>query len=60
MWIESSYVCDHCGTENDIVVDLSGGSEQELVEDCPVCCRPHALRITVERDGDVGVHSERA
>lgn len=60
MWTESSYRCDHCGTENGLVVDLTGGAEQVLVEDCPVCCRPHELRIVVERDGAVDVRSERA
>lgn len=60
MWTEASYLCDHCGTENAVVVDLSGGSEQELVEDCPVCCSPHELTIFVERDGEVAVRSDRA
>ncbi len=60
MWTEETYQCDHCGTENSILVDPSGGPDQQLVEDCPVCCRPHQLRILIERDGEVIVRSERA
>src|SRR4051812_27395967 len=36
---ESSYICDACGEEIVIPVDLSAGETQEYVEDCPVCCR---------------------
>ena len=41
-----------------MTIDLSAGEEQEYVEDCPVCCRPHLIRVTVERDGSVSVHAE--
>ena len=31
-------------------VDAAAGGDQEYVEDCPVCCRPHVLRVRVEAD----------
>lgn len=50
---ESSYPCQSCGEEIVVPIDLSAGREQEYVEDCPVCCRPHLLFVRVERDGSV-------
>jgi hypothetical protein len=35
---QASYVCDSCGEEIVVPIDLSAGSAQEYVEDCPVCC----------------------
>ncbi len=53
---EASYVCDSCGEEIVVPIDLSAGSEQEYVEDCPVCCRPNLVHVEV---GDVQVWAER-
>ena len=51
---EASYICDACGKE----IDLSAGSTQEYVEDCPVRCRPNVIHVVVEEDGDVRVWGE--
>jgi len=56
---EASYVCDSCGEEIIVPVDLSAGTSQEYVEDCPVCCRPNVIHAEVEEDGDVRVWAER-
>lgn len=45
---EASYVCQSCGEQIVVPVDLTGGTEQEYVEDCPVCCHPHVLHVHVE------------
>jgi len=50
---EASYFCSACGEEIVVPVDLTAGEEQEYVEDCPVCCRPHLLRLSVDEDGRV-------
>jgi DNA-directed RNA polymerase subunit RPC12/RpoP len=47
---EASYVCQSCGEEIVIPVDEHAGEVQEYVEDCPVCCRPHLLRIRFDRE----------
>jgi DNA replicative helicase MCM subunit Mcm2 (Cdc46/Mcm family) len=52
---EASYVCQACGEEIVVPVDPSEGEDQDLVEDCPVCCRPMRLRVTVEPDGSVRI-----
>jgi hypothetical protein len=31
---EASYVCDSCGEEIVVPIDLSAGASQEYVEDC--------------------------
>jgi hypothetical protein len=56
---EASYVCDSCGGEIVVPIDLSAGTSQEYVEDCPVCCRPDVVHVEVEEDGDVRVWAER-
>lgn len=55
---EGSYVCDSCGEEIIIPLDGTAGADQEYVEDCPVCCRPHVIRVTFEPDGQATVRAE--
>jgi Cysteine-rich CPXCG len=52
---EASYVCESCGEEIVMPVDVSAGSAQEYVEDCPVCCCPNVIHVEVDEDGDVPV-----
>ena len=55
---EASYHCDACGEEIVVPIDLSAGSSQEYVEDCPVCCRPSVVHVEIDEDGDVRVWAE--
>lgn len=55
----STYICDSCGEEIEIPIDVSAGESQEYVEDCPVCCRPNVVHVEVEGDGEVRVWAER-
>ena len=55
---EASYVCQSCGEDIVVPIDASAGREQEYVEDCPVCCRPHVLRVMLHDDGDVSIQAE--
>ena len=54
---EASYICDACGEEIVIPVDLTAGADQEYVEDCPVCCHPNVIHLQVEPDGDVRIRA---
>ena len=51
---EGSHVCDSCGEEIVVRIDLSAGASQEYV-DCPVCCCPNIIHIEVGEDDDVRV-----
>jgi DNA-directed RNA polymerase subunit RPC12/RpoP len=55
---EASYTCTSCGEEIVLPIDLSAGSEQEYVEDCPVCCHPNLIHVEVHSKGDVKVWVE--
>ena len=55
-----AYLCPYCGEENHLGVDPSGGSRQQLVEDCPVCCSPIRFGLRIERDGDAVIESVEA
>lgn len=48
---EAMYLCDVCGEEIVIPIDPSEGEEQELTEDCPVCCHPHRIVVFASPDG---------
>jgi hypothetical protein len=50
---EAHYDCGACGEEIVVDVDPAAGRNQEYVEDCPVCCRPHVIIVQVDRDGGV-------
>ncbi len=41
----ASFQCAGCFEWVETTVDESGGSRQEYVEDCQVCCQPNVLTI---------------
>ena len=55
---EATYICNACGEEIVVPVDLSQGASQEYVEDCPVCCRPNVIHIEVDDDGNAQIWSD--
>jgi hypothetical protein len=56
---EAPASCPHCGESVRLAVDPGGGARQRYVEDCPVCCRPWAVRVEWSGDGTASVHLER-
>lgn len=61
MEIEAWFICTYCFQQNEVLVDVSGGTKQEYVEDCQVCCRPNRLHITVYPDlREADVQAEEA
>jgi hypothetical protein len=56
--VEASYFCHFCGEEIVIPVDVSAGDEQQYIEDCPVCCRPNVIRVSIDPDGKVRAWSD--
>jgi hypothetical protein len=55
---EAAYFCDACGEEIVVPIDLSAGSSQQYVEDCPVCCRPNVIHLEIDEEGGVRVWGE--
>jgi len=55
---EATYVCDSCGEEIVVPLDVSAGDRQEYVEDCPVCCHPMTLHVEIGDDGEAHVQGE--
>jgi hypothetical protein len=37
--------CPYCGEATSIGVDPGGGSFQQYIEDCEVCCNPRQLTV---------------
>ncbi len=58
--LETSRIdCPYCGEAFDIDVDCSAG-DQEYVEDCPVCCQPIEVHVSVDHEGTLlGVQALR-
>ena len=56
--VEATYVCDSCGEQIVVPVDISAGSRQDYVEDCPVCCHPMRLHVDIDPDGDARINGE--
>ena len=50
--------CPYCWEAIDLALDLSAGSAV-YTEDCPVCCQPIRVALTVAPDGDYLVDVER-
>ena len=55
---EASYICDHCGEEIVVPIDLSMGATQDYVEDCPVCCNPNVIHVSMDELGNARLTSE--
>ena len=49
---EAAYVCPTCGERIVIPLDVSGGADQQYVEDGPVCCNPNVVRVEFFADGE--------
>ena len=54
---EATYVCDSCGEEIVVPIDLAAGRSQHYVEDCPVCCCPNEINVELDDHGDVELRS---
>lgn len=57
---EADVVCPCCGAPGEIALDPGGGSVQEYVEDCGVCCRPWVVRVRYGADGSARVELDPA
>ena len=55
---DACYICDACGEEIIIPLDLTEGSSQTCVEDCPVCCRANTIHVQIDEGGDAQVWAE--
>lgn len=55
---EATYLCDACGEEIVVPLDLTEGSHQTYVEDCPVCCRANIIHVHVDEHGHAIVYAE--
>lgn len=57
--IESAaFLCQSCGEEFAIPIDLSAGHIQEFVEECPVCCHENSVVVSIDGEGDVVVRGD--
>ncbi len=50
---DTEYLCEGCGEMIVIPVDPSAGRRQEYVEDCPVCCHPNIITLSIDEEGRV-------
>ena len=55
---EPSYICDACGEEIVIPLDLTEGVHQTYVEDCPVRCRASTIHVEIEAEGNANIWAE--
>ena len=49
---EGAYTCPTCGEQIVIPLDPTGGSDQQYVEDCPVCCNPNVIHVEFFGEGE--------
>ena len=50
--------CPYCSESVEITLDPGGGSAQEYVEDCEVCCQPWSVSVQYREDGTAEVRIE--
>lgn len=54
---EASYICDSCGEQIVVPLDVCQGARQQYVEDCPVCCHPNVLIVEFDDSGNAEIRS---
>lgn len=47
--------CPYCNETVEISIDPGGGTDQEYVEDCEVCCQPWTVMVHYNGDGTAAV-----
>jgi hypothetical protein len=47
--------CPYCNETVEISLDPGGGTAQEYVEDCEVCCQPWNVTVHYREDGTAAV-----
>jgi len=47
--------CPYCGEAVEIALDPGGGTHQDYVEDCEVCCQPWRVSVQYGLDGEADV-----
>jgi cysteine-rich CPXCG protein len=52
---EATVNCPYCGEAVEITLDPGGGTHQEYVEDCEVCCQPWRVSVQYGLDGGAEV-----
>jgi hypothetical protein len=57
---EAEVACPYCGEKVVIGLDPGGGTTQEYVEGCQVCCRPWRVRLSYDDTGAAEVWVEEA
>ncbi len=57
---DATVSCPYCGETVEMTLDPGGGTVQDYVEDCQVCCQPWRVMVTYHRDGHADVVVEQA
>lgn len=52
--------CPKCFESQWIEIDPGGGSPQELIQDCEVCCSPMELLLESDAEGEWRITTESA
>ena len=53
-----SWICQYCGKDNELWIDLTIEDKQDFIEDCEICCRPNRLIITHNKEDEEQVNVE--
>lgn len=57
---EAEVICPYCGETVTLLLDPGGGTAQEYVEDCEVCCRPWEVHVRYDESGAATAWVEQA
>jgi hypothetical protein len=45
---EVTWICQYCGVQNSVWIDLTVDGKQDFFEDCRICCRPNRIIIRTD------------
>ena len=54
-----NFLCPYCSENNELLVDVSGGPNQEFVVDCEICCAPILVRLKIRGEAVVSLDAQK-
>ncbi len=53
------WICQYCGEQNSVWIDLTIEEKQDFIEECSICCRPNRILILTDEENHIFIESRQ-
>lgn len=50
-----TWICQYCGVQNTVWIDLTVEGKQDFIEECRICCRPNRIVVWIDHEDEIHV-----